>query len=165
MLTISNLWKRRADCDVLKGISLEVERGTVGVLIGPSGSGKSTVLRCVNGLEPFDQGSVAVGPARLSAGNHNGRAEELKLLRRRAGTVFQQFNLFPHLSALENVIEAPIYVLGKPREAAIAEARALLDRVGLASRLNAMPHQLSGGQQQRVAIAGAGDAAGRHSVR
>jgi len=132
---------------------LQVERATVGVLIGPSGSGKSTVLRCVNGLEPFDAGEIRVGDAHLSAGLGSGRREQLRRLRRSVGTVFQQFNLFAHLTALENVIEAPVYVLGKPREVAQSEARALLGRVGLADRLDAMPHRLSGGQQQRVAIA------------
>jgi ABC-type polar amino acid transport system ATPase subunit len=153
MLTVTNLVKRRGNRDVLKGICLTVERGTVGVLIGPSGSGKSTVVRCVNGLEPFQAGEVEVGGARLGPGNGRERAEQLQAVRRCVGTVFQQFNLFAHLSAFENVIEAPIHVLHKPRSAAIGEARALLDRVGLADRLDAMPHQLSGGQQQRVAIA------------
>jgi ABC-type polar amino acid transport system ATPase subunit len=153
LLTITNLVKCWGSIEVLKGVSLRVERGTVGVLIGPSGSGKSTVLRCVNGLETFQEGEVAVGTAHLSAGLGNGRSEQLRQVRRSVGTVFQQFNLFSHLSALENVIEAPIHVLGKPRDVAVNEARALLDRVGLADRVNAMPHQLSGGQQQRVAIA------------
>jgi ABC-type polar amino acid transport system ATPase subunit len=153
VLTITNLVKRWGSTDVLKGVSLRVERGTVSVLIGPSGCGKTTVLRCVNGLEPFQEGEIVVGTARLTAGTSNGRREQLNLLRRSVGTVFQQFNLFPHLTVLENVIEAPVHVLGKPREVAISEARALLDRVGLADRLAAMPHQLSGGQQQRVAVA------------
>jgi ABC-type polar amino acid transport system ATPase subunit len=153
LLTITNLVKRWGRCDVLKGVGLRVERGTVGVLIGSSGSGKSTVLRCANGLEPFQDGAVTVGSARLTAGLHNGRPEQLRQLRRCVGTVFQQFNLFAHLSAIENVSEAPIHVLGKPREVAVHDARALLDRVGLTDRRDAMPHQLSGGQQQRVAIA------------
>ena len=153
MLTVTQLAKRWGSYEVLKGVDFCVERGTVGVLIGPSGSGKSTVLRCVNGLESFDGGEVAVGGARLTPGISQARSVQLKQVRRFVGTVFQQFNLFPHLSALENVIEAPIHVLGKPRDAAVGEARALLDRVGLTDRLHAMPHQLSGGQQQRVAIA------------
>ena len=153
MLTITNLVKRWGRFEVLKGVGLRVERGTVGVLIGPSGAGKSTVLRCVNGLEPFQEGEVAVGSSHLTPGLSRGREEQLKQLRRSVGTVFQQFHLFPHLSALENVIEAPIHVLNKPREVAVNEARVLLDRVGLADRLGAMPHQLSGGQQQRVAVA------------
>jgi ABC-type polar amino acid transport system ATPase subunit len=152
-LTVTHLTKRWGSTEVLRGVDLRVERGTVGVLIGPSGSGKSTVLRCVNGLEPFDGGEVSVGGARLTRGISQARSVQLKQVRRCVGTVFQQFNLFPHLSALENVIEAPIHVLGKPRDAAVGEARALLDRVGLTERLHAMPHQLSGGQQQRVAIA------------
>jgi len=153
LLTVTHLTKRWGSCEVLKGVDFQVERGTVGVLIGPSGSGKSTVLRCVNGLEPFDAGEVTVGSARLTPGLSHARSVQLKQLRRSVGTVFQQFNLFPHLSALENVIEAPIYVAGKPRETAVSEARVLLERVGLGDKLNAMPHQLSGGQQQRVAIA------------
>jgi ABC-type polar amino acid transport system ATPase subunit len=153
VLTITNLVKRWGSTDVLKGVGLRVERGTVGVLIGPSGCGKSTVLRCVNGLEPFQEGEVVVGTAHLTAGTSNGRREQLRQLRRCVGTVFQQFQLFPHLTVLENVIEAPIHVLGKPREIAVSEARSLLDRVGLSERVAAMPHQLSGGQQQRVAIA------------
>ncbi len=131
MLTVTNLVKRWGRTDVLKGVSLRVERGTVSVLIGPSGCGKTTVLRCVNGLEAFDEGEIVVGTARLTAGTSNGRQEQLKQLRRCVGTVFQQFQLFPHLTVLENVIEAPIHVLGKLREIAINEARALLDRVGL----------------------------------
>jgi ABC-type polar amino acid transport system ATPase subunit len=153
LLTVTHLTKRWGSCEILKGVDLSVERGTVGVLIGPSGSGKSTVLRCVNGLEPFDGGEIAVGGARLTPGLSHARSVQLKQVRRRVGTVFQQFNLFAHLSALENVIEAPIHVLGKSRETAVSEARSLLERVGLGDRLQAMPHQLSGGQQQRVAIA------------
>jgi ABC-type polar amino acid transport system ATPase subunit len=153
MLTVNKLAKRRGGAQVLRSVDLQIDRGCVGVLIGPSGSGKSTLLRCVNGLEAFDEGEISLGGARLTAGNHRGRADELTLLRRRVGTVFQQFNLFAHLNALENVIEAPIHVLRKPREQAVAEARALLERVGLLERVHAMPHQLSGGQQQRVAIA------------
>jgi ABC-type polar amino acid transport system ATPase subunit len=153
VLTITNLVKRRGGRDVLKGVSLGVERGTVGVLIGPSGCGKSTLVRCANGLEMFEEGEVAVGDARLTAGNGNGREQQLRLLRRSVGTVFQQFNLFAHRTMLENVIEAPIHVLGKPPGEAIRQAQVLLARVGLTERLDAYPHQLSGGQQQRVAIA------------
>ncbi len=153
MLNITHLVKRRGGREVLKGVNLQVDRGTVGVLIGPSGCGKSTLVRCANGLEIFEEGVVAVGDACLSAGNDNGRDQQLRTLRRSVGTVFQQFNLFPHRTMLENVIEAPIYVLHKPREEAIRLAEALLARVGLTDRLDAYPHQLSGGQQQRVAIA------------
>jgi ABC-type polar amino acid transport system ATPase subunit len=153
LLTVTNLVKKRGDREVLKGVSLRVERGTVGVLIGPSGCGKSTLVRCVNGLEMFQEGEVAVGDARLTAGNGNGREQQLRTLRRSVGTVFQQFNLFAHRTMLENVIEAPISVLHKPPEEAIRQAKTLLARVGLTDRLDAYPHQLSGGQQQRVAIA------------
>jgi len=153
LLTVTNLVKRRGGRDVLKGVSLRVERGTVGVLIGPSGCGKSTLVRCANGLEMFEEGEVAVGDACLTAFDGNGREQQLRTLRRSVGTVFQQFNLFAHRTMLENVIEAPIYVLHKPREEAIRLAQALLARVGLTDRLDAYPHQLSGGQQQRVAIA------------
>jgi ABC-type polar amino acid transport system ATPase subunit len=153
LLTVTHLTKRWGSCEVLKGVDFRVERGTVGVLIGPSGSGKSTVLRCVNGLEPFDGGEISVGGARLTPGISPARTAQLQQVRRSVGTVFQQFNLFAHLSVVENVIEAPIHVLSKPRDAAISEARSLLDRVGLGDRLQAMPQQLSGGQQQRVAIA------------
>jgi ABC-type polar amino acid transport system ATPase subunit len=153
LLSVTNLVKRRGGRDVLKGVTLRVERGTVGVLIGASGSGKSTLVRCANGLEMFEDGEVAVGDARLTAGNGNGREHQLRTLRRSVGTVFQQFNLFAHRTMLENVIEAPICVLHKPREEAVRQAETLLARVGLTDRLDAFPHQLSGGQQQRVAIA------------
>jgi ABC-type polar amino acid transport system ATPase subunit len=153
MLTISNLVKRRGGREVLKGVSLSVERGTVGVLIGPSGCGKSTLVRCANGLEMFEAGEVVVGEARLTAGNGPDREHQLRVLRHSVGTVFQQFNLFAHMTTLENVIEAPIHVLHIPRDEAVRQAEGLLARVGLSDRLDALPHQLSGGQQQRVAIA------------
>ena len=155
MLTISNLVKRHGDRDILKGVTLTMEKGSVGVLIGPSGSGKSTLLRCVNGLEEFHGGSIAIGempPLTAELTSHARRARLLQL-RQKVGMVFQQFNLFPHLSVLGNVIEAPIHVLKRNREEAVAEARQLLDRVGLGERLDSSPSQLSGGQQQRVAIA------------
>lgn len=153
MLKIASLVKRHGNREVLRGVSLELARGRVGVLIGPSGSGKSTLLRCVNGLEVFQAGEVTVGMTRLDAAASPQRQQQLRDIRRKVGMVFQQFNLFPHLSVLGNVIEAPMHVLKKPREAAVADAAALLDRVGLGDRLESMPHQLSGGQQQRVAIA------------
>ena len=154
MLSVNRIVKHHGPHPVLRGTSLSLQRGEVGVLIGASGSGKSTLLRCVNGLESFEKGEVTVGDVRLPAGtNGRERQRQLHSLRCRVGMVFQQFNLFPHLSAIENVIEAPVQVLHKPRDVATAEARALLDRVGLGERLDNMPHQLSGGQQQRVAIA------------
>lgn len=155
ILRIRNLTKRRGDRTVLTGVSLQLRRRDVAVLIGPSGAGKSTVLRCVNGLESFDDGEVCVDETlRISAdqGRHE-REKTFLQIRRRVGMVFQQFNLFPHLSALANVALAPIHVLKKPRPQAESEARTLLDRVGLGTRLDSLPSQLSGGQQQRVAIA------------
>lgn len=155
MLTISNLIKRHGDREILKGVSLTMEKGSVGVLIGPSGSGKSTLLRCVNGLEEFHGGSISIGalpPLNAELTAHARRARLLQL-RQKVGMVFQQFNLFPHLSVLGNVIEAPIHVLKRNRDEAITEASRLLDRVGLGDRLDSSPSQLSGGQQQRVAIA------------
>jgi polar amino acid transport system ATP-binding protein len=154
MLTISHLAKRFRDREVLRGVSLTLESGKVGVLIGPSGSGKSTILRCINGLESFDAGEIAVAAGRLVADLAYGdRQRQLLQIRRKVGMVFQQFNLFPHMTVLANVIEAPLHVLKLPRERAVAEARKLLDRVGLGDRLGSRPTQLSGGQQQRVAIA------------
>ncbi|MGE5195642.1 MAG: amino acid ABC transporter ATP-binding protein [Deltaproteobacteria bacterium] len=154
MLTISQLVKRFRDREVLRGVSLSLEPGKVGVLIGPSGSGKSTILRCVNGLESFEGGEITVAAGRLTANLPYGdRQRQLLQIRRTVGMVFQQFNLFPHMTVLANVIEAPVHVLNLPRERAVAEARRLLERVGLGDRLESRPAQLSGGQQQRVAIA------------
>ncbi len=154
MLTISKLVKRFRDREVLRGVSLSLEPGRVGVLIGPSGSGKSTILRCVNGLESFEEGEISVAAGRLTANlSYGDRQRQLLAIRRSVGMVFQQFNLFPHMTVLANVIEAPVHVLKLPREQAVAEARKLLDRVGLGDRLESRPSQLSGGQQQRVAIA------------
>jgi polar amino acid transport system ATP-binding protein len=154
VISVRGLVKRHGSIEVLKGLSLEVAKGEVAAVIGPSGGGKSTFLRCINGLEPFQAGEVHVGPHLLHANTHPRKdAALLQQVRRRVGFVFQQFNLFPHLSALENVIEAPIHVLRLPREQAVARARELLDRVGLSAKLDVRPHQLSGGQQQRVAIA------------
>jgi polar amino acid transport system ATP-binding protein len=150
----------------LRGIDLEVRPGEVTVILGPSGSGKSTLLRLVNHLERPDRGFVAldgevIGYARRRAGFGPRRREVLRELterdvlrqRTRIGFVFQNFHLFPHLTALENVVEAPVSAQGRPRAEVEAEARALLARVGLADKADARPRQLSGGQQQRVAIA------------
>ncbi len=154
MLRIAEVVKRHGALEILKGCSLELPTGGVGVLIGPSGSGKSTLLRCINGLETFQRGTIDVGGARLNAEDPPAtRRASLAQIRLRVGMVFQQFNLFPHLSSLENVMEAPVHVLGLPRDEARERARGLLDRVGLSQRLDSLPHQLSGGQQQRVAIA------------
>jgi polar amino acid transport system ATP-binding protein len=143
---------------VLKGIDLEVRRGEVVVLIGASGSGKTTFIRCINHLESIDGGRILVNGHLVGYREKDGRLQEepeknIARHRRDIGMVFQRFNLFPHLTALGNVIEAPIHVRRIGREEAIASGRALLDRVGLADKENAYPNQLSGGQQQRVAIA------------
>jgi ABC-type polar amino acid transport system ATPase subunit len=148
------LVKPRGLVRVLDGVSLTVHPGEVTAVIGPSGGGKSTLLRCINGLETFEEGEVQVDELHLQAGG--GRQETraiLGRLRRRVGMVFQQFHLFPHMNVLDNVLSGPLYVLGQRRHAAEPEARRLLERVGLADKLRARPEELSGGQQQRVAIA------------
>ncbi|MFT3899852.1 MAG: amino acid ABC transporter ATP-binding protein [Gordonia sp. (in: high G+C Gram-positive bacteria)] len=143
---------------VLNGVSLEVARGEVACLIGPSGSGKSTFLRCVNHLEQIDSGRLYVDGELMGYRERGDKLYELSpkqaaKQRRDIGMVFQHFNLFPHRTALENVIEAPILVAGKSRADATRQARELLDLVGLGDRADHYPAQLSGGQQQRVAIA------------
>ncbi|MEX0978737.1 MAG: amino acid ABC transporter ATP-binding protein [Pirellulales bacterium] len=153
-VAVRSLQKRYAEGLILDGISLSVTRGEVCGIIGPSGGGKTTFLRCLNGLEDFQGGELDVAGVTLRAGMPpRERQSLLARIRRSVGMVFQQFNLFPHRTALGNVIEAPIHVLGVAREQAIDEARVLLDRVGLGDKLNHMPDMLSGGQQQRVAIA------------
>jgi ABC-type polar amino acid transport system ATPase subunit len=151
MVELTDICKRFGACEVLCGISLRVAKGEVSVLLGPSGSGKSTLLRTINGLESFDRGTIRVGQAVLS--NEERHEAALVAIRRRVGMVFQQFNLFPHMSALENVTEAPRHVLGQRREEAEAAGIEMLRRVGLEAKLHARPSTLSGGQQQRVAIA------------
>ncbi|MFE7793667.1 amino acid ABC transporter ATP-binding protein [Streptomyces sp. NPDC057460] len=143
---------------VLQGIDLTVERGQVCCLLGPSGSGKSTFLRCINHLEKLDGGRLSVDGAPVGYRQQGSRLYELKereiaRSRRDIGMVFQRFNLFPHMTAEQNVMEAPMKVAGVARDEARADARRLLDRVGLADRADRYPAQLSGGQQQRVAIA------------
>lgn len=154
MIQTVNLTKRYGSLAVLNGISLAVARGEVAAIVGPSGGGKSTFLRCLNGLETFQDGSVDVAGLQLTPSlAHRERKDRLGQLRRQVGMVFQQFNLFPHRTVLENVVEAPRYVLGQSRDEAEILAKQLLERVGLSSKLNVMPDALSGGQQQRVAIA------------
>ncbi|XDF36572.1 amino acid ABC transporter ATP-binding protein [Paracidovorax avenae] len=148
MIEIEGLQKSYGAHRVLKGVSLRVARGEVVCLIGPSGSGKSTVLRCINGLESYQGGEVRAFGERVDQ-----RGAGIHLLRRRMGMVFQRFNLFPHRTALENVMEGPVHVLGVPATQARSEALALLEKVGLADKGGHYPAQLSGGQQQRVAIA------------
>ncbi|SOD74862.1 amino acid ABC transporter ATP-binding protein (PAAT family) [Jatrophihabitans sp. GAS493] len=143
---------------VLDGVNLDVRQGEVAVLLGPSGSGKSTLLRCVNHLEKPDAGFVeldgeVVGYRFRGGSLHELPAKSVTRQRTKVGMVFQQFNLFPHLTVLENIIEAPVAVKGKPKRDAVGRAHELLERVGLAGREKSYPRQLSGGQQQRVAIA------------
>jgi polar amino acid transport system ATP-binding protein len=158
MVRISQLYKSYGRTEVLKGIDLAVHRGEVVTIIGPSGSGKSTLLSCINFLEPFYQGEITIdgepiGWINTTGGRVRMGERQLNLMRQRIGIVFQQFNLFPHLTVLQNVIEAPIQVKGTARERAVATAREELSRVGLRAKENAYPSELSGGQQQRVAIA------------
>jgi ABC-type polar amino acid transport system ATPase subunit len=154
MIEVTDLHKRHGDIHVLRGIYLEVNEGDVAVIVGPSGGGKSTFLRCINGLETFDSGRIRVGSHLLHPGLRSHHADAtLREVRRDVGFVFQQFNLFPHLTVLGNVIEAPVQVLGHSRDFAAERAKKLLARVGLADKLGERPERLSGGQQQRVAIA------------
>jgi polar amino acid transport system ATP-binding protein len=149
MLELEEVHKSFGDLHVLRGISMSVCQGDVVCVIGPSGSGTSTLLRCINLLEPPEQGRIVLEGRDITLA----RKAELNFVRRRIGMVFQQFNLFPHKTALENVTLAQRTVLDRPRDAAVAKARALLERVGLADKMNEYPERLSGGQQQRVAIA------------
>ena len=150
--------KRFGRLEVLKGVSLEVRRGETVCLIGPSGSGKTTFLRCINHLESVDSGRISVNGRPIGYRERNGALVEddersTAAQRTQVGMVFQRFNLFPHRTVLENVIEAPTHVLGRSRREAVAEAEHLLVRVGLADKRDVYPGRLSGGQQQRVAIA------------
>jgi polar amino acid transport system ATP-binding protein len=158
VLTAVAVRKSYGSVEVLKGIDLEVAPGETVVILGPSGSGKSTFLRCINLLEQPNGGRIEVGGEDVGYREVKGRLHEVsgrELARRRAriGMVFQQFNLFSHMTVLENIIEGPVGVNRIPRKIAIAEASQLLDKVGLSGREKAYPRQLSGGQQQRVAIA------------
>jgi polar amino acid transport system ATP-binding protein len=158
MVKAEAVHKRFGRLQVLKGVSLEVMPGEVMVLVGPSGSGKSTFLRCINHLEKIDAGRLSVDGELVGYREVGGKLHELgeaEVVRKRAeiGMVFQHFNLFPHMTALENVTCAPIYVKRTPRDQARLRATELLERVGLADKLGTYPVQLSGGQQQRVAIA------------
>ena len=139
---------------VLKGVDLQVHKGEVIVLIGPSGSGKSTFLRCLNFLEDPTTGEISVGGVHVTCGSHGGQfKKDVHQIRMKCGMVFQEFNLFPHKDATENVTEGPILVKHEKKAAAIEKAHALLTKVGLAERMDFFPSQLSGGQKQRVAIA------------
>jgi len=148
MIKIRDIHKSFGENEVLKGISIDIKQGEVVCIIGPSGSGKSTILRCINGLESYDRGEILVDGHKVDRGTDN-----IHWIRTHVSMVFQRFNLFPHRTVLENVIEGPVYVKRESRQAAVSHARRLLDQVGLAHKESAYPAQLSGGQQQRVAIA------------
>lgn len=158
MLRMHDIHKSFGDLAVLKGIDVEVRRGEVLAIIGPSGSGKSTLLRCINKLETIDSGSIEIEGEFLADTDEHGAAEYADAAKTReilshTGMVFQQFNLFPHMTVLENLIEAPIQVKGMKKAEILPYAKELLEKVGLADRADYYPSQLSGGQQQRVAIA------------
>ncbi|MCA9013260.1 MAG: amino acid ABC transporter ATP-binding protein [Planctomycetaceae bacterium] len=153
MIELTGIVKRYQQHEVLRGVSLNVADGEVCVLLGPSGGGKSTLLRTINGLETFDSGTIRVNDILLGSTPGPERDSALQKIRQRVGMVFQQFNLFPHRTVLENVIEGPIYVLKQSRDQAIANAKRLLERVGMLEKAEVRPGSLSGGQQQRVAIA------------
>ena len=146
-ISLTGVTKSYAEHQVLKGITLDVAEGSVVTLIGPSGSGKSTLLRCVNLLEPIDDGTILLDGVDISI-----RGFDANPVRRRVGMVFQNFNLFPHMSVIDNITLSPIRTLGVDKALARAKAHDLLDRFGLADKAKSYPDQLSGGQQQRVAI-------------
>ena len=148
IVSLREVHKSFGALEVLKGISLDVRKGEVICIIGPSGSGKSTLIRCINGLSPIQRGSIKV----LGQEVNDPRLDKLAL-RKKVGIVFQQYNLFPHKTALENVMMAPVKVLREPRGEVEVRARALINKVRLTGKEDAYPGQLSGGQQQRVAIA------------
>ena len=154
MIEVDGLVKRHGTVEVLKGVTLRVGPGEVAVIIGPSGGGKSTFLRCLNGLETFQGGTITIDGLRFGVDTPpRERSSTRRQVCRRVGMVFQGFNLFPHRTVLQNVTEGPTYVLGLDPASAEERARKLLDRVGLLDKLDARPRHLSGGQQQRVAIA------------
>jgi polar amino acid transport system ATP-binding protein len=158
LVRISNVWKKRGANIVLKGVNLEAHQGTVVCLLGPSGAGKSTLLRCINAIELPDRGMIYLDGVAIGCrqeGDKFIRLSEREVSRQRAdiGMVFQNFNLFPHMSVLENIVDAPMRVRGESRAVATQRAHDLLGRVGLADKAKAYPRHLSGGQQQRIAIA------------
>ncbi|HYP29857.1 MAG TPA: amino acid ABC transporter ATP-binding protein [Blastocatellia bacterium] len=155
-ISVENLWKSFDGVPVLRDINLDIKASELIVIIGPSGCGKSTLLRCLNGLELFDSGRISIGEIALE--RHEGLKEKdfnarLRALREEVGMVFQSFNLFPHLTLIQNVTKAPVVVKGMDRGSAEEKAKELLDKVGLSDRIDYYPSQLSGGQQQRAAIA------------
>lgn len=155
MIKIKNIHKTFGQNTILRGIDLSIEKGQVVVILGPSGSGKTTFLRCLNALEMPEQGTITFDNAQPLSVDFGAKPSKKSILslRRKSGMVFQNYNLFPHKTALENVMEAPVFVQGKSVEQAKSEALALLSKVGLADKVDLYPYQLSGGQQQRVGIA------------
>ena len=157
MIRVRDLHKYYDGHQLFRGINLFIEKGEVVVFIGPSGSGKSTFLRCINGLEHFQQGEIIVDDIELHSINRmkpTGKdLETIRKVRLKVGMVFQQFNLFPHMTVLDNIIEAPVRVLGADRDAASESARLLLRRINIEQKAGSYPEELSGGEQQRVAIA------------
>ena len=155
MIQIRNIHKTFGNNTILRGVDLDVAKGQVVVILGPSGSGKTTFLRCLNALEIPEQGSICFEREPIVSINFATQhsKKDILALRRKSGMVFQQYNLFPHKTALENIMEAPVQVQGKPKAQAREEALALLAKVGLADKADLYPYQLSGGQQQRVGIA------------
>lgn len=154
MIEIRDLHKKFGPLEVLKGINLQIDQGKVLVIIGPSGSGKTTLLRCLNLLELPNRGSIQIGDVQLEfSGGRKLKHSEVLALRKKTGMVFQSYYLFPHMTALQNVMEALVQVQRKSKEEARTRAMELLNKVGLGERADFYPHQLSGGQQQRVGIA------------
>ena len=147
MLKIVDLKKKFGQVDVLRGISFQIDDGEIGVVLGKSGAGKTTLIRCINGLESFDSGKIILDEVEIMSIN------DMKEIRGQIGMVFQNFNLFPHLTVLENIIESPVRVFGRNKDEVVKEALDLLEMVDLLDKKDHYPHQLSGGQQQRVAIA------------
>ena len=147
MLKIVDLKKKFGQVEVLKGISFQIDDGEIGVVLGKSGAGKTTLIRCINGLESFDSGKIILDDVEIMSIN------DMKEIRGQIGMVFQNFNLFPHLTVLENIIESPVRVFGRNKDEVVKEALDLLEMVDLLDKKDHYPHQLSGGQQQRVAIA------------
>ena len=158
ILEVQNLVKKYKDIEVVKGVSLKVEKGETFVIIGASGSGKSTILRCINQLEKIDGGNIKIDDDFMVKEYKKGKAvyqdkEILKKMNLKCGMVFQNFNLFPHMTILQNVTESMIYVLGKNKEEAENEAKKILEKMGLQDKADSYPCDLSGGQQQRASIA------------
>ena len=152
MLKINNLKKSFGENEVLKGIDLKIENGEIVVIVGPSGGGKTTLLRCVTGLEICDNGSIEINNKYLCENGIYKAKKEFNEIRKDIGLVFQNFNLFPHMKVIENIIEAPIRVLNKSKEASIKKGEEVLEFLGIIDKKEMYPYQLSGGQKQRVAI-------------